>query len=421
MARIKEAPYHLRSKNGRAYILYTTPAGTQKGYLGLPYDPERSGPEERRAAEQAAERRWRELTDGRTLDAADRVRTDSTFSELYTAYLRQWQAPADASPNDARHLATALVVRRAYGGHLADWAGDGAKRPDGSPRWRGDKRTPLERVVADEGPGDFLASRLLKVQRKTMRKEKSNLVQFLAWCKAAGYLASVPPVVLPAGRGVAHPQMKRSGRGMHIPMTPLDAAKIVTALPEWSSRKARNGGDRFLVRPFFDFMRLTGLREATIERLEVPRNWRRAAKALKLDDADDKARYGRVLPLLPDAVALLERYAPERGHIFGHHDFRKHIRAAAKIVFADRPEIAERFGGYHFRHFVATLLANLAGTNLVGAQYVLGHLDLGTTSGYVHADEAAARDVLAKAAGVMKKATKQATAWAKKREKEARA
>jgi integrase len=312
--------------------------------------------------------------------------------------------------NERQRLSTALVVRRTYGATLSDWASD-----DDSGRWRGDKRTPLERLVDDAGPGDFLGWRLLSVTRKTMRKEKSNLVQLFAWAKASGYLASVPAVELPIGKGTAHARMKRSGRGVHIPMTVLQAAQIVAAMPEWSSRSARNGGDRFLVRPFFEMMRLTGLREATLERLEVPRNWRNGQKSLTLADEDDKARYGRTLPILPEAVALLERYAPTRGHIFGHHDFRKHVKAAAAVVFAEQPDVAELFGGYHFRHFVATYLANRAGTNLVGAQFVLGHKDLGTTSGYVHADEDAARELLDAARGEIQKASRAAAAWARKR------
>lgn len=130
---------------------------------------------------------------------------------------------------------------------------------------------------------------------------------------------------------------------------------------------------------------------------------------MRIDNADDKAMYGRGLPLLPEAVAILKAYAPKEGHVFGRHDYRKHVKAAAAKVF--EPEVAERFGGYHFRHFVATFLANRAGTNLVGAQYVLGHVDLGTTSGYVHADKAAAAVVLKAARAEIQKATKEAERW----------
>lgn len=412
MARRKEAPYYLRSKDGRAYVDFTTPDGRKKAYLSVPYDPDRSGPTERRVAEEAAEAKWRELTDGRTLDAGGRVLTSDTLDELYAVFLRQWEAPANASENERQRLASTLVVRRAYGKHLYEWA------TEEGPRWRNDKRTPLERVVADEGPSAFLSTRLLKVQRKTMRKEKSNLVSFLAWLKATGSISTVPPIELPSGNGVAHPQMSKSGRGVDIQLSPVDAAKIVAAMPEWSSRAGRtNGGEKYLVRPFFELMFWTGLREATLERLEVPRNWRKGQTALALDDVDDKAKYGRGLPLAPAAVALLEKYAPTKGPIFGHHDFRKHVRAAAKIAMADRPDVAERLGGYHLRHFVGTYLANMAGTNMPGVSYVLGHKDLSTTSVYVHGDEQAAREVLTSAAPALEKAAKVAKKWAAKRAK----
>lgn len=254
------------------------------------------------------------------------------------------------------------------------------------------------------------------MKRKTMRKEKANLVEFLGWMLASGLVASIPEVKLPSGKGVAHPRMAKSGWGVVIPMTPLDAAKLVAVMPEWSSRASRNGGQRFLVRPFFEFVRLTGLRPVTVMRIEVPRNWEPGQKTLNIANVDDKADFGRELPLLNEAVAILETYAPEKGHIFGHHDFRKHVRAAAQIVFKDDPEKAARFGSYHFRHFVATFLANRAGTNLPGVQFALGHKDLTTTSGYVHADEKAAAGVLKGAEAEIKKASVAAKKWAAKRD-----
>lgn len=413
MARHKGAPYYLRSVDGRAVLEYRTAEGQRKKRLGVPYDPERSGPAESRAAREAAEAAYRQLTDGRVVDEHARIKTVATLNETYTIYLRRWTPPENASINARKRLLTALVVRRAYVNNIMAWASDEAKRPDGSKRWRGDKRTPFERIVADEGPTNFLEWRLTQVARKSMRKEKSNLAQFFIWAKASGYLASIPPINLPSGRGV---KALVNGRGVHIPL-PLELQqRMVAVMPEWSSRTGRNGGGRFLVRPFFDLMAMTGLREATLERLEVPRSWKRGKKTLSLDNEDDKAEYGREFPLPPAAVALLEKYAPESGHIFGHHDFRKHIKAAAAIVFKDEPAKAKLFGGYHFRHGVGTVLANRAGTNLAAAQYVMGHTDLSTTSTYVHADEEAAKALLKKVEPERLKARKAAQKWAKKHE-----
>lgn len=401
MARHKESPYYLRSRRGRAVLEYVTPEGQRKKALGLPYDPERSSPAECRAAREAAEEAYRSLTSGRIVEEHARIRTDLTLQELYALYLERWQPPENANPNLKKKLQATLIVRRAYGRSLAEWASDGALRPDGTPRWRADRRTPLERLCADDGPASFLEYRLQSVTRLTMRKEKSNLSQFLAWAKASGYVKSAPTVALPSGVGT---RALENGRGVHIPLTPELQQRIVAVLPE----KSRGG---VLVRPFFDFMTMTGLRPATISRLEVPRNWRPGATALALDDADDKAEYGRQFPLTPAAVALLTKYAPKSGHVFGHHDFRKHLKRAAAIVFKNEPEKARLFGSYHFRHGVGTWLAK---KSVTGASYVLGHKDLSTTSVYVHPEEAEARELLKAAEPERLRAKKKAEAWAKR-------
>lgn len=414
MARPKEAPYYLRSKAGWAYIDFRTPEGRRKHYLKIPYDPERSGSEERRAAEQAAEDAWRRLTGERVLDDSDsRVKTTLSLVELYALYLRQWAIPHNASPSESQHLMKVLANRRSYGRSLFDWAADSAKRADGTPRWK-DAKTPLQRVVEDGAPAAFLAWRLLTVKRKTMRKEKSNLFGFLTWAKTQGFLASIPSVELPVGKGVPSPLMANSGWGYHIPLTVVEAAKLVAVMPEWSSRVGRKDGAPFLVRPFFEFVQLTGLREATVERLEVPRNWSPGRKSLRIEKSDDKAEYERELPLLPGALAILEKYAPKHGLIFGSHDFRKHVKRAAVIVFADDPEKARRFGAYHFRHHVATYLANHVGTNLPAAQLLLGHTELKTTSGYVHPKFEDARELLTKVSREVGRAKVTAEKWARK-------
>ena len=159
---------------------------------------------------------------------------------------------------------------------------------------------------------------------------------------------------------------------------------------------------------------VTGLRPVTLERIEVGRNWHPKADTLRLTDEDDKAEYGREFPLTKMAVEILTRVFPKAGHVWGHHDRRKFVRAAAAIVFAKDPHRAAAFGSYHLRHFVGTFLANRAGTNLAAAQYVMGHLDLTTTSVYVRADADGARELLNATEGEMRKAARAAETWARK-------
>ncbi len=373
---------------------------------------ERSSPAERRAAHEAAEAKWRELTDGRVVIEHRRVKTTLTFQELYALYIERWESDPKLDINARKRLQSALIVRRSYGSTIMEWASSEAVRPDGLKRWRTDDRTPLQRITADDGPSDFLGWRLTKVRRKSMRKEKSNLLSFFTWCRANGYLASAPPVTLPEGKGT--PALT-TGRGVHIPLTVVDARKLVAMMPEWSSRVSRNNYEPFRVRDFFEFMWMTGLRPVTIERMEVGRNWLPGAAAVTLTDEDDKVAYGREFPLTRMATELLTRVAPDSGHIFGHHDRRKFVKAAAAIVFDSDTRKAELFGSYHLRDFVGTFLASRAGTNLSAASYVLGHRDLGTTSIYVHPDEAEARALLDSTEREMRRAVLEAKRWAKKK------
>lgn len=411
MARIKAAPYRVGSYRGRAQLDFTSADGERvRVMLPVPYaGKSKATPKERGAAYEAAEEEFRRLTSGRIVEPDAVVKTTNTLPEAYALFLEQFEPDDRELENDRKRKQATLIVRRAYGRNILDWAADEATRPDGSKRWRGDVRTPLQRLCDENGPSDYLLFRLTRVVRKTMRKEKSNLAQFLLWLKANGYVSKLPPVELPQGKG--RPALK-SGRGVDIQLTAEESARIVAVMPEWSSRTARNGGERFLVRPFFEFMWLTGLRPVTIMRLTAGPggSWSPGAKHLALKDEDDKALYGRRLPLSPAAIEVLERYAPESGHIFGHHDFRTHVSAAAAKVLD--PARAALFGSYHLRHFVGTFLVSRT-KNLAAAGYVLGHTDFTTTSGYVHAREAEAAELVKATAAEQRRVAKAAARWAR--------
>lgn len=422
MARHKEAPFHVRSKGGRAILYFATPEGRKLVALGFAFDHLRCSPADRAAALRKGEEKYRELTDGRVVDEDKRVRTSQTFGELYGQYQAQFEPLDSDDVNTRKAKRSKCIVLEAYASNVMKWACDEAKRPDGSKRWRGDARTPLQRLLAEGGPGDYLAYRLTLVQRKTMRKEKSNLVQFFAWAKAAGYVSSVPAVELPTGKGKI---AQTSGRGVDIHLTIEESRRIVAIMPEWSTRTSRDADEenqrRFLVRPFFEFMSLTGLRPVTLARLESGRNWLPGSKSLILDNADDKAKYGRSFPLSTMAAELLEKYAPRptgsesdpnsvgSGHIFGHHDYRKFVRAAAALVLDERR--AALFGSYHLRHFMGTFLASRT-KNIAAGMFLMGHTEAATFSGYVHAREEDARALVEQTAPELRKAARSAEKWA---------
>jgi integrase len=122
----------------------------------------------------------------------------------------------------------------------------------------------------------------------------------------------------------------------------------------------------------------------------VPDNYVRGSAVLIITDDIDKARFGRELPLTPPAREALESVCPDRGLIFGEHDYRDQLKKAAWTVLP--PERAATFTAYDLRHARATQWAETG--NLVGVAYLLGHKQVTTTDKYARPNRNAAEKVL---------------------------
>ena len=185
---------------------------------------------------------------------------------------------------------------------------------------------------------------------------------------------------------------------MHI--TPIEAAKILSFLPEWSVGRPMKEDDeiervaQFRVRAPIELSWETGLRPITIARLRIPENYTRGSKQLYILAANDKARYERAVPLTLRARAILEAVVAdlEDGPIFGSHDYRPYLAAAA---FAALPkEKSAAFARYDFRHGRAHDLVKRT-SNMLGVARILGHKQLTTTNAYLaaqHDDAVSALD-----------------------------
>lgn len=242
-------------------------------------------------------------------------------------------------------------------------------------------------MLTSESIGDYVTARMRAVTRKTMLKERTFLRRFCRWCVVQRVLAHVPAFPeLPAPSATG----TRSGtqRLKPVEISPAEAAAILAALPEKSKRI---GARKWPVRARFAFAWETGLRPETVSRIDVPRTWQRGARELELHDEDDKARYGRVIPLTDEAVRILNDVAPLEGVIFGDHNFSKAIKRAAKAVLG--LVRGSRFAPYDFRHGRAQQLVDETG-DLAGVAYVLGHKKLSTTDRYLRGSRRAAERVL---------------------------
>jgi integrase len=136
----------------------------------------------------------------------------------------------------------------------------------------------------------------------------------------------------------------------------------------------------------------TGLRPATIAALRAPDDYRRGARELVIRDEEDKARFGRRLPLTARARKVLDRVCPDVGVIFGRHDARAPFATAAKVAKLDHVT------PYDLRHSRLTLWGSTS-TDLTAIGYLAGHRHATTTARYVHQARRGAEEVLRAAGG----------------------
>ncbi len=230
--------------------------------------------------------------------------------------------------------------------------------------------------VTDATVLEFRGKRLENVTASTVRKELSSLRRFLAWAEMHEHLPRKVAVPSVPKRAIGTPHAKR--RRVAAPnLSPAEVRALLDALPEWStSRKV----DRFAVKARFEFAYATGLRPSTLDELSVPEHYERGAATLRLTRADDKGRWGRELPLSAEARAALDRVCPDAGRIFGEHDYRPAIRAAADAAL---PKAAAAvFTAAHLRSAMVThALEN--GAPLPGVMFLVGHARAETTSRYL--------------------------------------
>lgn len=357
-------PFSVYGDNGIAMFNATIGGRRIRETLGVPYS------EDKRAAreiETLAARRYAELAAGRVAKPEGRVRTGDSMADLLGAWI--------------------LDVEKLYPSSLRMF--------ETHARRFAEFTRSVATIFSDEGPRQYAMNRLKDVTRGTVRKELSSLFAFYDWAKTNEHITSVPPrPELP--RGMAG---KRSGthRAAPVVVTNDEALRIVRALPEWA---ARGGGTKpakavagaFRVRDFFELLYETGLRPGTIARLEVPKHWKPGQRTLTITRDIDKVRYAREVPLSARAIAVLQKCAPERGLVFGQHDYRSHYKAAAVAVLGE--ERGRDFAPYDLRHERITIVL-AASQDLLGTAYLAGHKQITTTNRYLHAAQEQAAHAVA--------------------------
>lgn len=239
---------------------------------------------------------------------------------------------------------------------------------------------------------EYFKHRLQCVKQSSVKKERSALVGFVEFCVRTKLLDELPDIPrVPEQPGTAHPR----GSRVHTELTPKETLKWIAALPERSRGK-------WPIRARFEVAYWTTLRPATLSALSVPEHYTKGARYLSIEAQHDKARYARLVPLSKEARAALDRVCPEKGLIFGHHDYRPHLEKAAKKALP--PEKARTVFAYELRGAGITHKLEETG-NLPGVQYLAGHKYASTTALYVRSSLRAAEEVVSprKVSGVKKR------------------
>jgi integrase len=200
-------------------------------------------------------------------------------------------------------------------------------------------------------------------------------------------------VTIPFGFAVHEIENQRSTQYTAIPFSQyyyyICTEALIEALPAWSTSKRVK---RFPIRARFRVQYETGLRPELLNGLMAPMHYRRKQETIRITPELDKGRWARDVPLSPPARKALDAVCPKSGPIFGKHDYRPHLKAAADAVLPkDR---AERFNGAHFRSARATHMLE-AGSNIPGVMHLFGWKQVSTTAKYVRPTARAAREALA--------------------------
>lgn len=370
--RNQRKPWTIYSDRGVAFINTTIAGARFRRSLFIDYDPDTASARDVRAVEAAAARAYAKLVERRATNTGpeSRIVTALPLTDVFGLWM------VEAEKRWPRSYKTKLTLI----GNVESWATD-------APRFAKDRRPPIERLLDDSGPEQFVTDRLTQVLRGTVATELSNLYVCLGWCKREGLFRSLPP----------RPELPRGALGVRVgpqrsdpvDVTEEEALAIINAMPEWT---AKGGGSKrgpknkraIRVRDRFRLCWELALRPGIANKISVPEHWSPGQDYLWISADIDKVGFARRIPLTKVARAILETCAPKRGSIFGEHALIDQIKAAAAAVLP--PEKAKRFARYDFRHGRAVHTLDVTG-DLLGTSRMLGHVRPTTTNQYLRTRE----------------------------------
>jgi site-specific recombinase XerC len=316
----------------------------------------------------------------RSTGTRDRVEAEKAAARIYAATL---QSSPIRRPTRGAGGALEDLVGKWISSLSATHAATTLKTWEGYAAAQWIERWVVASDLTREAVEAYRDARLRATLATTVRKELTALRSFLLWLEVPVEVPGIPKRV--TGTAYASPRRKSAPE-----LSPEQTEKLIAALPAWSTSKKVG---RFPIKARFLVGYETSLRPSSLDRLEAPKHYRNGSATLLISPDVDKARYARELPLSKRARRALDEVCPKghEGAIFGKHDYRPHLEAAATKALP--PDVAERFAGTHLRSARITHLLEKTG-NLPGVQYLAGHRLASTTALYTKPSLRAAMAVL---------------------------
>jgi site-specific recombinase XerD len=145
-----------------------------------------------------------------------------------------------------------------------------------------------ERVCDEVAIEQYKEHRLGQVQATTVRGELSALRRLHHWMKKRKLLSALPEVPKVPKRATGTPH--KLGKRKIIKLLPAEMDAILAHLPDFT----RKG---YPIRDFVTFVRETSLRPSTVFGLRAPHDYEPGARLLRIRGENDKARFGRDVPI----------------------------------------------------------------------------------------------------------------------------
>jgi integrase len=221
---------------------------------------------------------------------------------------------------------------------------------------------------------EYQQNRLTKVSASSVGKESGALRKFLAWLGSDLVVPFLP------GRSTGK-RVETAWKGSQE-VSPEETEAILEVMVSPARERYTFGYE-------------TSLRGETIDTLALGVHWHEGSVELTITDENDKARFGRSVPLSARALVVLTAQAKTAhkrgGFLFGTNRSRKLVKRAGVKVLG--PERGRRLVPTDLRAARLTHLLEKNAT-LPGVQFLAGHKNVTTTAKYIKASARAAREAI---------------------------